>query len=180
MDNSNISNTSTRRHSFPDIQEHRHSQLNASMSSHLLAMTTSLPLVLSTTTDPEYSQQEIVPLRSAGTIYISSDTGEEGEKEDDNARNEKEHHEEMTSILTHGWLPTATSTPLPDVSINAARSEREIENDLFNNIEQLVREFVTRRNRHYPCYRVVRITTGGQSDMEYFVTIIINRPTMIL
>jgi hypothetical protein len=86
-----------------------------------------------------------------------------------------------SSLTAATTTTTASSVPLSTVStIDTVRSKKEIENDLFQNIEQLVREFVNRPNRQFPCYRVMRWTTDEQPKIEDFVTVIINQPTRIL
>jgi len=74
-------------------------------------------------------------------------------------------------------LPLAVSTPISDVStIDCFRSDQDIANDFFETMEQLVRNFVNRPNCLFPYYRVMRWTTTD--NMEHFVTVIINRPTV--
>ncbi len=61
-------------------------------------------------------------------------------------------------------MPSAVSTPLlttaTTTTSSSRRSGREIENELFQNIQNLVREFLRRPNREYPYYRVMRWTIG--------------------
>jgi hypothetical protein len=123
-------------------------------------------------------------------MYISSD----GDYDyDDASRHEGQHQQQtqMTNTLSQDWLPPATSTPLLATVVVAAaatdtatrnphRSEREIENELFQNIQNLIQEFLHRRNRHYPCYQVTRLMMSEQSQLEYILTVVINRPTIIL
>jgi hypothetical protein len=180
MDNDSISNSSTHSSAFQDAQGHWYSHLSSSVPSLLTSttiatattptMAPSLSMPLLTATGQEYREQEIVPIPSE-TMCISSD---------DDSRDQQKHQEEMTSILSQEWLPPAASTPLSAVSTNTVRSEREIENELFHNIEQLVREFLDRPNRQYPYYRVMRWTTGEQPKIEHIVTVVINRPVIIL
>src|SRR5271170_1182035 len=90
--------------------------------------------------------------------------------------------QEMPSTLTQEWLPVAASTPVStsSITIGSRRSERDIENELFQNIETAVQEFLRHSNREYPSYRIIRCTIGEQPRLEYTVTIVINRPTIIL
>jgi hypothetical protein len=101
--------------------------------------------------------------------------------EDDN-RNEEQQTTTTTSILSQEWLPPAASTPVAATTVarSTRRSERELENELFRNIENLVREFLARPNREYPYYRVIRWTIGEEPRLEYVLTVVINRPTIIL
>ncbi len=209
MDNESISNNSTRHNSFSDApQELGYSRLSSSAPSILSLTTTMMTTTttttttsamdtssdpLSTTTDREQRQQQIIPPTQSETICISSDDADDDNNNNNNnsdgnandSSNREEHtEEEMTNILPQDWLPAAASTPLSTGSIDTAaaavRSEKEIENDLFNNIEQLVCEFVNRPNRQYPYYRIMRWTIGEHPKIEHLVTVIINRPTIIL
>ncbi len=51
--------------------------------------------------------------------------------------------------MSQEWLPPAASTPVTTTvaTTSTHRSERAIENELFRNIENLVREFLRRPNR---------------------------------
>jgi len=92
--------------------------------------------------------------------------------------------QQMTSTLSQDWLPPAVAVPTPLSIIagtNSSRDlERGIENELFQNIQNLVREFLCRLHRGCPYYRVIRWTIGEESSLEYVLTVIINRPTIIL
>jgi hypothetical protein len=152
----------------------RNEEKHQEVMTSILSQTTTTAMAsmsLSTTSHQEHGERPMAPVQSE-TICTSSDN---------DSRNEERYQEEMTSILSQEWLPPATSTPLSSaVSTNTDRSEREIENDLFHNIEQLVREFVNRPNRQYPYYRVMRWTTDDQQQIEHIVTVVINRPAIIL
>ena len=55
-----------------------------------------------------------------------------------------------------------------------------MENALFRDIEDLVREFLRRPNREYPYYRIIRWTEGQDPQLEYVITVVINRPVVVL
>ena len=69
--------------------------------------------------------------------------------------------------------PVAISTP---GVTTASSSESDVENELFHDIEQLVRKFASRSNCDYPCYRVIRWFEGDDPILEHVVTVVINRP----
>jgi len=147
--------------------EEEHQEEITSILSQITKTTATISsMSLSTTSDQEHHEQQIpVPIQ-AQTISISSDDDDNH----DSHRNEEKHQEEMTaSILPQEWVPSATSTPLSSAisAMHTVRSEQEIENDLFHNIEQLVREFVNRPNRQYPYYRVMRWTTDDQQQIAF-------------
>ena len=77
--------------------------------------------------------------------------------------------------VSQRWSPMAMSTP---VVTTATRSEKEIEDELFHNIEQLVRNYINRPTCNYPCYRVMRWFEGEDPKIEYVVTVVINQPTI--
>jgi dsRNA-specific ribonuclease len=70
-----------------------------------------------------------------------------------------------------------TSTP---IVTSAPRSDRELEDALFQDIETLVREFLRRPNRRFPYYRIIRWTEGQQPKLEYVLTVVINPPAIVL
>ena len=72
--------------------------------------------------------------------------------------------------------PKAVSTP---TVMTAPQSEKDIENELFNDIQEIVRKFIVRPNRDYPYYRVMRWLEGDDPKLEHFVTVVINRPTIM-
>lgn len=147
--------------SLHSSQEHEYDELNAPVLLNDVTTMTSLSM----TADQEHCEQEIITPSQSQTVCGLSD--------------DENHDQDITTILPQEWLPLATSTPLSLHSPEeTTRSEQEIVNDLFTNIEQLVRTFVNRPNRQYPYYRVMRWTTGEPSNIEHFVTVVINRPTI--
>ena len=195
MANNDQSNNSDnrRRNSSPDAQGHWYSNLSSpSLPSLVMNMTPTMfimeisPPVQPTaaTTDHQAPEQVIavataVPTRLE-TICISSG-------DDDNGDKNGIHHQpvaQITSVLpVEEWRPVAASTPQeeePMPMIGIIPTERQSEQELFDNIQRLVQEFVSRPNRHYPYYRVMRLTTGDQPRIEHLVTVVINRPTILL
>ena len=73
--------------------------------------------------------------------------------------------------------PLMTSTP---IVTSAPRSERDMEDALFQDIEGLVRTFLGRPHRQYPYYRIIRWTEGEQPKLEYVLTVVINAPAIVL
>jgi hypothetical protein len=128
-------------------------------------------------------EQQMSDLFTEETFCIST---EDDDDDDDHNCNEGPQHEQqtqqMTSTSSEDWLPSeAASTSLSTIAAthSPCRSEREIENELFQNIEKLVREFLRRPNCKYPCYQIIQWTIGEQMRLEYTLTVIINRPTII-
>lgn len=73
---------------------------------------------------------------------------------------------------------STTANASPECPLSTNRSNQDIEHELFQNIEQLVRVFVQNQPHHpYPCYRVMRWTTDEQPNIEEFATVIVNRST---
>jgi len=96
---------------------------------------------------------------------------------DDQASTDKEDIT-LKIIESSNHSQVNASTPISNIStiVNMFRSaDQDIVNDFFQTIEQLVRAFVQRPNCLFPYYRVMRWTTN---DVEHFVTVIINRPTV--
>ena len=121
----------------------------------------------------EMELEQEIPASTGGTICLSGD-------ED----NQIEAQQQEPVELSQGWAPLAASTPL--LAADAAadnqtrRLEREIENELFHNIEGLVRTFLARPNREYPYYRIMRWTDGEDVKLEHVLTVVINRPVVLL
>ncbi len=134
----------------------------------------------STPSTIEYDMQieQDISLLSMETMCISSD-----DDDGDASRNKGQQRQQMANILFQDWLPSATSTSLlatvPAATSTTRRSEREVENELFQHIQNLVREFLRRPNRECPYYRVMRWTIDEQPRLEYILTVVINRPTII-
>ena len=74
-------------------------------------------------------------------------------------------------------VPLMTSTP---IVTSAPRSERDMEDALFGDMENLVREFLRRPDRRYPYYRIIRWNEGEHPKLEYVLTVVINRPAIVL
>jgi hypothetical protein len=127
------------------------------------------------THDMQIKQQ--LSVLSTEPICISIDS--------DDSRNEGQQEQQtrqMPSTLTQECLPPLASTPVTasSITIGNPRSERDIENELFQNIETSFREFLRHSNREYPSYRIIRCTIGESPRLEYTVIVVINRPTIIL
>ena len=193
MANNDQSNNSDnrRRNSYPDAQGHWYSNLSSpSLPSLVMNMTPTMSIMeisppaqpTAATTDQQALEQVIavataVPIRSE-TICISS-----GSDDDNDAIRRNQPVAQMTSVLPEEWRPAAASTPQeeePMPMTGIIPTERQLEQELFDNIQRLVQEFVSRPNRHYPYYRVMRWTTGDQPRIEHLVTVVINRPTILL
>ena len=134
----------------------------------------------STTTDAstpstiiyEMEIEQEIPASTGGTICLSGD--------DDS---QIEAQQQKPDELSQDWAPLAASTPLLAAAAadnHTRRSEREIENELFHNIEGLVRTFLARPNREYPYYRIMRWTDGEDVKLEHVLTVVINRPVVLL
>ena len=108
---------------------------------------------------------------------------------DDHSRDEGEQQQsQQQGSISFAFGDAAVfvaSTPIDGDSTAAAaaaapRSERAMENALFRDIEDLVREFLRRPNRQYPYYRIMRWTEGQDPRLEYVLTVVINQPVIVL
>ena len=95
---------------------------------------------------------------------------------------QQQQQQDSISFASGDTALFVTSTPIDGNSAltTAPRSERAMENALFRDIEDLVREFLRRPNRQYPYYRIIRWTEGQDPQMEYVLTVVINRPAIVL
>jgi hypothetical protein len=86
-----------------------------------------------------------------------------------------------TTNTTTKITTTTTANASPECSLSTDRSNQDITHELFQCIVELVCDFVQKQPNHqYPCYRVMRWTTSEQSNVEEFVTVIVNQSTRIL
>ena len=96
----------------------------------------------------------------------------------DGSAREEEREQQCGALMPSSEdVPLMTSTP---IVTSAPRSERDMEDALFGDIETLVREFLRRPDRRYPYYRIIRWTEGEQPKLEYVLTVVINRPAIVL
>ena len=86
------------------------------------------------------------------------------------------HAPESSMEFSSNWEPLVVSTP---TVTTAPQSDKDIENELFDDIQEIVRKFIVRPNRDYPYYRVMRWLEGDDPKLEHFVTVVINRPTIM-
>ena len=83
-------------------------------------------------------------------------------------------------------VPIATSTPrtagTPPQPILApyTRSEKQAEDELFQRIERLIRDFLNRPNRRYPYHWIMEWTLPGEPTLNYSAVVIINPPSTVL
>lgn len=108
-------------------------------------------------------EQELLPVND-GTILINSGT---------HGHFSSQQH---SFEVSRSWKPIAVST---HIMPTVPRSQKDIENELFDDIEQLVRKFIRRPNLDYPYYRVIRCIEGDDSKLEHFITVVINRPSVV-
>ncbi|CAF1604004.1 unnamed protein product [Adineta ricciae] len=81
---------------------------------------------------------------------------------------------------TREWLPAAISTPLYVVSSATMHSLEDEENELFDKIRQLIRDFTQRPNRQYPLSRIIKWTIDELPKVEHVIVVVINRPAFAL
>ena len=83
-------------------------------------------------------------------------------------------------------VPIATSTPRTAPSppqpilMPYTRSERQAEDELFQRIERLIRDFLSRPNRRYPYHRIMEWTLPDDPTLHYCAVVIINPPATVL
>lgn len=85
--------------------------------------------------------------------------------------------EEKSIEVRSSWYPMAISTPI--VTTTAPRTDKDIENELFHDIKEIVRKFLRRPNCDYPYYRVIRWVEGEHPKLEHVLTVVINQPTVV-
>jgi hypothetical protein len=89
-------------------------------------------------------------------------------------------------VISPSPVPIATSTPrtasTPPQPILApyTRSERQAEDELFQRIERLIRDFLSRPNRRYPYHRIMEWTLPDDPTLNYCAVVIINPPITVL
>jgi len=162
--------------SIQDIEDHSYSGSTSPDSS----------ISLSTPSTIAYDmqiEQQMSDLFTEETFSICTDDNDDDDHNCNEGPQQDQQTQQMTSTLSQDWLPSeAASTPLSTIAAthSPCRSEREIENELFQNIEKLVREFLRRPNCKYPYYQIIQWTMDEPMRLEYALTVIINRPTIIL
>ena len=83
-------------------------------------------------------------------------------------------------------LPIATSTPQKGetpprpILVPYTRSEKHAEDELFQRIERLIRDFLNRPNRRYPCHRIMEWTLVEEPTLSYSAVVIINPLSTVL
>jgi hypothetical protein len=109
-------------------------------------------------------------------------TSDEHSRVEEQQQQQQQQQQDTISFAFGDAALFVTSTPIDaDNALAAApRSERAMENALFRDIEDLVREFLRQPNRQYPYYRIIRWTEGQDPPMEYVLTVVINRPVIVL
>lgn len=119
----------------------------------------------------EMELEQEIPVSTGGTICLRGDCDSQIEVQ-----------QQALDELSQEWSPLAASTPLlAAVADNHTRRlEREIENELFHHIQGLVRTFLARPNRGYPHYRIKRWIDGEDVKSGHFLTVVINRPVVLL
>ena len=101
--------------------------------------------------------------------------------EEHNRDGEQQQQQDSISFASGDIELFVTSTPIDrdDALVVATGTESDMENALFRDIEDLVREFLRRPNRQYPYYRIIRWTEGQNPRLEHVLTVVINRPDII-
>jgi hypothetical protein len=74
---------------------------------------------------------------------------------------------------------TASSPPQP-ILVPYTRSERQAEDDLFQRIERLIRDFLSRLNRRYPYHRIMEWTLPDDPTLNYRFVVVITPPSSVL
>ena len=76
--------------------------------------------------------------------------------------------------------PRTASTPPQPILMPYTRSERQAEDELFQRIERLIRDFLSRPNRRYPYHRIMEWTLPDDPALNYCAVVIINPPSTVL
>jgi hypothetical protein len=167
---------------FQDAQDHLYRDSTTASSNPPSFHTMTSPLSRQSVMEYDMEIEQDMSLLSIETVCMSI-------IDDNISINEEQKQQQVTNTLSEDCLSPTTSTPsLATVVATVAHSnnhqcsESEIENALFQNIQMLVQQFLDRPNRqYYPYYRVMRFIIDKQwQQLEYALTVIINRPTIIL
>ena len=90
------------------------------------------------------------------------------------------------ALATPSPVPIATSTPRlvatppQPILVPYTRSEKQAEDELFQRIERLIRDFLNRPNRRYPYHRILEWTLDEEPTLSYSADITINPPSMVI
>ena len=76
--------------------------------------------------------------------------------------------------------PRTAGTPPQPILVPYTRSEKQAEDELFQRIERLIRDFLNRPNRRYPYHRVLNWTLEDDPTVSYSVVVTINAPSMVI
>ena len=74
---------------------------------------------------------------------------------------------------------TASSPPQP-ILVPYTRSERQAEDDLFQRIQRMIRDFLSRPNRRYPYHRIMEWTLPNDPTLNYRAVVVIAPPSPVL
>ena len=83
-------------------------------------------------------------------------------------------------------VPIATSTPRTPgtpprpILVPYTRSEKHAEDELFQRIERLIRDFLNRPNRRSHYHRIMEWTLAEEPTLSYSAVVIVNQPSTVL
>jgi hypothetical protein len=72
-----------------------------------------------------------------------------------------------------------TSIPSQPILVPSTPSERQAEDDLFQGIERLIRDFLARPNRRHPYHRIMEWALADDPTLNYCAVVIINPPSTV-
>ena len=85
-----------------------------------------------------------------------------------------------TSLNDGQQPPPPPSTPPEPIPAPDTLSERQAEDDLFQHIDQLIRDFLRRPDRRSPYHRIMEWTLPDDPTLHYCAVIIINPLSTLL
>ena len=83
-------------------------------------------------------------------------------------------------VLIATSTPRTAATPPQPILAPYTRSEKQAEDELFQRIERLIRDFLDRPNRRYPYHRIMEWTMGDEPTLNYSAVVVINPPSTVL
>ena len=90
------------------------------------------------------------------------------------------HSTVSSTSLTDAQQPPPSSTPPQPILVPHTLSERQAEDDLFQQIERLIRDFLCRPDRRSPYHRIMEWTVPDDPTLQYCAVVIINPPSTLL
>lgn len=83
-----------------------------------------------------------------------------------------------TNVVSQEYPFVMSSTP--PISTCSTSTDGDAEDELFEGIERLIRDFLGRPNRCYPYYRILRWALEEEPTLSFSAVVVVNRPTALI